>query len=157
MTFYSPVNTTSRDIRLLTLHPGEWQDDIHCDLFVASLDKNPDYQTLSYTWGDSTSTKPLFINSIEVRATQNLEAALRHIRHNAVSLTLWVDAICINQDNSAERTHQVSMMGQIYKSCTHCYMWLGCPDEYFKNDQRTPTEPVLDICELIFIHNHGFH
>jgi hypothetical protein len=38
---------------------------------------------------------------------------------------LWVDAICINQHNNQEKSHQVSMMGEIYKRDTQVLAWLG--------------------------------
>lgn len=147
---YKPINKDSRDIRLLTLRRGEWQDDIDCGLHVVSLDENPKYEALSYTWGSGSSTKPIFVNSNEVRVTVNLEAALRHIRSANRSHTLWIDALCINQDDVAEKTHQVALMGEMYKGCTSCYAWLGCPDEYFEGRQRSPDELVLKMCKYMF-------
>jgi hypothetical protein len=146
---YQPINKSSRDIRLLNLHRGEWQDDIECELHVVSLDEKPKYEALSYTWGSGSSTKPIFVNSNEVRVTVNLEAALRHIRNANQSHTLWIDALCINQKDVAEKTHQVALMAEIYKGCTHCYAWLGCPGEYLERDRRSPDETVLKMCKYM--------
>ncbi|KAF2100233.1 HET-domain-containing protein [Rhizodiscina lignyota] len=146
VSFYQePITKGSRDIRLLNLHLGRWEEDIQCDIRVVSLDSKPKYEAFSYTWGDASITKPIFVNSNECRATANLEAALRHIRRIDRPLVLWIDALCINQEDVAEKTHQVAMMAEIYRSCTHCYIWLGCPSEYFERNQRDPNEYVLKM------------
>ena len=51
--------------------------------------------------------------------------ALRRLRDPAVSRILWIDAICINQSDKNEKSHQVAMMGEIYSSCQKAIVWLG--------------------------------
>jgi hypothetical protein len=58
-----------------------------------------------------------------------LERALRRLRHRSDPQVLWVDAICINQSDDAERSQQVKVMGAIYKSTRHCKIWLGEVEE----------------------------
>ena len=50
----------------------------------------------------------------EMKFTKNLEAALRHLRIESRSRTLWVDAICINQNNVQEKNEHVLHMKAIY-------------------------------------------
>jgi hypothetical protein len=38
---------------------------------------------------------------------------------------LWIDAICINQKDTAERNEQVKQMGKIYKFAERVIVWLG--------------------------------
>lgn len=57
--------------------------------------------------------------------TVNLESALRHLRYAFVSRLLWVDALCINQNNNHEKTHQVKLMGDIYRRTRQGLIWLG--------------------------------
>src|SRR6201999_2476979 len=38
---------------------------------------------------------------------------------------LWVDYLCINQPNVAEKNHQVALMGQIYREASRVIVWLG--------------------------------
>ena len=40
-------------------------------------------------------------------------------------VVLWLDAICINQEDVTERGHQISMMGEIYRSASRVHIWLG--------------------------------
>jgi hypothetical protein len=124
---YASLVRESRDIRLLTLCAGNWNDVIRCMTCVVSLDLHPVYEAVSYAWGNPEDTKPLFLNGYEVFVTRNLESALRHLRKPDQDLSLWADALCIDQKNVDEKTHQVSMMGDIYSACRRVYIWLGTP------------------------------
>jgi hypothetical protein len=84
---YQPLSDSSHEIHLLELQPGERDSIVQVSLALASLDENPIYEALSYTWGDSTLTTPLHIiekDNFKCRfvfeATGNLELALRHLR-----------------------------------------------------------------------------
>lgn len=46
----------------------------------------------------------------------------------AGSLPIWIDALCINQQDVLERGHQVDMMGVIYRGAQRVIAWLGTPD-----------------------------
>ena len=123
------------EIRLLHLEGGPFDSVIGCRLEVVSLDKKPVYRALSYVWGDA-SNKPMtiIVNGTRFGVTVNLELALRRLRAhgNGAVVTLWADAVCINQDDVDERGKQVALMGRIYKSCTDVCVWLGplgCEDE----------------------------
>jgi Heterokaryon incompatibility protein (HET) len=69
------------------------------------------------------------VNGHDFQAKTNLEKALRRFRKEKLHQVLWVDAICINQIDMAERSKQVPIMGQIYKSCRECALWLGEVEE----------------------------
>ena len=87
-----------------------------------------DYAALSYVWGDSGQTCPIILNGQEVWVQQNLEIALRALSCRASfhgSYKLWVDAICINQHNSQERSRQIGKMRSIYGDAWEVIAWLG--------------------------------
>jgi hypothetical protein len=121
---YSPL-LGSRTIRLVALHPGDDGNPIRCNLFVANLDQNPIYHGLSYAWGDPSSTVPIICSDASIDVTINLSSALRRLRHRSESVTVWADALCINQADVAERNDQVRMMGDIYRTAVHTiiYLW----------------------------------
>lgn len=50
---------------------------------------------------------------------------LRSLRHKCDILTLWADAICINQENQNEKGQQVALMPRIYISAAIVYACLG--------------------------------
>jgi hypothetical protein len=72
-----------------------------------------DYAALSYVWGDEDRTGTIVVNGRETRVTRNLERALRALRGRPNfddRYKLWVDALCINQEDYEERDHQVGKM-----------------------------------------------
>jgi hypothetical protein len=130
---YEALNKECLEIRLVTVLPAtEPFAPIECSLYSVCLQENHTYTALSYAWGDPTVTASVIVNGIECHVTTNLESALRHIRDDVDHIVLWVDAICINQNNMLERNHQVQLMRQIYSN-VDVLVWLG--DEGDDSDQ----------------------
>ncbi|KAK1475439.1 HET domain-containing protein [Colletotrichum abscissum] len=121
---YEPLDLGIRSFRLLILYPGD--DDIRCDIFQAVLE--PDdiipYEALSYAWGGIDRTETITASGKWLPVTERLFTALVHLRTNETRI-LWVDAICIDQDNIAERGHQVGQMAGIYRQAEQVLIWLG--------------------------------
>jgi Heterokaryon incompatibility protein (HET) len=44
-------------------------------------------------------------------------------------MLLWIDAICINQDDREERRQQIGMMCRLYSRCSKLIVWLGAGDD----------------------------
>jgi Heterokaryon incompatibility protein (HET) len=84
-----------------------------------------EYEALSYAWGDPTITTPVTIHGLPFEVTTNLESALRHLRSERNTRTLWIDAICIQQLNHQERDEQIRIMGLIYATALKVVIWLG--------------------------------
>lgn len=82
---------------------------------------------LSYVWGDPKSKLPIEIDGKFILVTRNCYAALRALRHHTDAISLWVDAICINQDDPEDKGKQVALMGDIYRKAERAIAWLG-PD-----------------------------
>lgn len=123
---YKTLPDASDNLRLLIVHAGGMSEPIRCTLRIVSLHNKPSYDALSYTWGDSATTKPIEVDGFKIRITTNLEQALRHLRDVKNDLTLWVDAVYINQSDSSEKSQQVALVGQIYRQCAQVRIWLGC-------------------------------
>ncbi|KUJ15839.1 uncharacterized protein LY89DRAFT_539710, partial [Mollisia scopiformis] len=111
--------------RLLLVHPGAFDHPLNCSLIVCSLDEKPSYNALSYTWGGLGEPKFITLEGIAWEITANLEQALLHLRPSNKELSLWVDAICINQNDDREKAYQVEMMGDVYRFATRVRAWIG--------------------------------
>ena len=125
---YCPLSQEDREIRTIILLPStDPHLPIRCTTSKVSLNGLPKYHALSYAWGDPSITAPIFLDDVEVQVTTNLEAALRQIRIscNGAKMQLWIDAICINQNDPVERSQQVQLMGEIYTAATSALVWLG--------------------------------
>jgi hypothetical protein len=117
-------NLPKGQIRLLQIKPGYALSTIECAFTYQDLHKNGDYVALSYTWGQAIPSIPILVNGTVTMVTENLYMALLHLRKGKVT-KVWVDALCINQKNMAERSIQVSQMAQVYQGASMVYVWLG--------------------------------
>jgi hypothetical protein len=125
---YKSLDSERNEIRLLRITPNSNRDSIiYCQLFHTPLDHAPPYEALSYAWGDRSGMHKVLIDSSYVNVTPNLDHALRRLRPNPgdPELIIWVDALCINQEDIPERSIQTSKMRMIYKNANKVSIWLG--------------------------------
>lgn len=101
------------------------EDKLTGRLFAASLDQAPNYNAVSYVWGDQSQAFSITLNGgMAVRIGRNLHHALRDLRHTEHPIILWTDAICIQQNSNQEQNHQVQLMAQIYSRATTVRAWI---------------------------------
>lgn len=118
------------------LSSQDGDETVHCIMSRTSLSGSdqtdqppPEFNALSYVWGNPNDKTNIVINSKPVAVTCNLESALRHLRDWHIEETkgfpIWVDAVCINQDDTYEQSEQVGIMGNIYRRASRVFSWLG--------------------------------
>ncbi|KAF4637235.1 hypothetical protein G7Y89_g851 [Cudoniella acicularis] len=124
---YNPLDPSRDSIRLLRLKSDENSNaPINCTLFHTTLSEAPRYVALSYTWGDRSGSRQILIGGEVISVTPNLKHALQRLRRpSGEDLILWVDAICINQENIPERNIQTAGMRRIYQNAESVAVWLG--------------------------------
>jgi hypothetical protein len=130
---------------------------IRVELVTVSLLDKPAYVALSYVWGSPEDVGPrIFVNDQEFGVRRNLHDCLLALQRKRIGtkpdtngpahdaggedevgflrgIPLWIDALCINQDDIAERSHQVLLMGDIFRNAAGVVSWLGSKeDEYGK-------------------------
>ncbi len=117
-----------RCIRIVRIKKGDENRAIECKLEVVSIDSSVEFEALSYVWGDPTQTKSILCDGRWIRITKNLYDALRQLRaadKTRMGAPIWIDAICINQQDEIEKTAQVRMMHDIYSRASRTLIWLG--------------------------------
>ncbi|KAJ5062029.1 heterokaryon incompatibility protein-domain-containing protein [Bipolaris maydis] len=125
MYHYTALESENSDFRLLKLLRGSGSE-LECELSPQSLQNlHLPYEALSYTWGSSELVECIKLNGKPFWITDNLYAALRNLQLHDRDRILWIDAICINQENKAEQSQQVQQMGQIYEKAEKLLIWLG--------------------------------
>ncbi|PVI05405.1 HET-domain-containing protein, partial [Periconia macrospinosa] len=122
---YQPMSALSH-IRLLKLREASGPN-LAYDLIETPLDVAPAYESISYVWGDHKKTHTLALLSTQtvLSITPSLENALLHVCPQSQTGYLWIDQICIDQDNTTERSQQVGIMGKIYSKAQRVLIWLG--------------------------------
>jgi hypothetical protein len=140
---YSPLKPWQT--RILRLHPsqkytiGEQEPPLSADLLVATVSDTEGivieqsgeivgYTALSYTWGYPELSETLTCNKRRKMISSSNAAALIAIRSPTEQICVWIDAICINQDDTQEKSAQVARMLSIYKKARSVTAWLGEPD-----------------------------
>ncbi|KAI3540905.1 hypothetical protein CABS03_02278 [Colletotrichum abscissum] len=128
--FYEPL--IAHKIRLLRLSAAErHHDPIHIDIRLTDLTSGPKFEALSYTWadndGDDSKCDRVYVGKHWdiLPVTRNCASALRRLRFPYRERDLWVDAICIDQRNKQERSHQVGIMQYIYAAAVRVLIYLG--------------------------------
>jgi len=116
-------------IRLLRLLPDPCESSpIRCELLSYPLLESKGscpYESLSYAWSSVQKPCRIFIDRHSFSVGANLHAALVQLRDGYVERTLWVDAICIQQDDIVEKADQIELMPRIYAKATRTIVWLG--------------------------------
>ncbi|OAK98292.1 HET-domain-containing protein, partial [Phaeosphaeriaceae sp. SRC1lsM3a] len=119
---YHPLK--EMEFRLVKVLP-ERMSVLKTELLHQSLDDSLDYIAISYAWGDSMDTEELFLDGAKVPVATSLYYALTAVRRKKSEVLVWVDALCIDQQNADERATQVRLMGHIYSKATSVAVWLG--------------------------------
>lgn len=147
---YLPLGDAT-DMRVLEVEPGNFEGEIICTLhtcsvnfeYPAELKHDISYKTytnhaisrisgqriwytaLSYVWGDSAIVTSISCNGKSLNVTRNLSLAIRHLRDVRKPVVLWIDQICINQEDLQEKAQQVILMAKIYHRAWSTVVWLG--------------------------------
>jgi hypothetical protein len=123
--------------RIFHLLPGQADEEIQGQLVHDTLTSAHEYFAVSYLWGDAQSSRNIVIDKTAVSVRESLYQLFLHLRESQASLALWIDAICINQDNYQEKSTQIPLMGRIYSSAKSVLVWLGLSsddsDTFFKS------------------------
>jgi hypothetical protein len=98
-----------------------------------SIYEAPEYEALSYAWGNAPEEEESVCNGAGFRISRTLGQALRAVFTHSGSGSgssgssgwIWVDAICINQTDAVEKAHQVAGMGEVYSCADRVLVWLG--------------------------------
>ena len=128
---YPPIKQ-QKELRLLRIERGEFDEPVRCGISTAVVD-DADFEAVSYTWaeesGDSSECCRVFVNSVPFPVTRNCERALKRVRERPLRAFVWIDAICIDQSNDAERGHQVRLMPDIYSRAKTVLVYIGEGDD----------------------------
>jgi hypothetical protein len=165
---YSPLREDRNEIRLMRLLPGPVSADIEIEIF--HTERSARYEALSYVWGSPERTDVALVSKPAIIAkslsqlfatlttgsgprtalgiTRNLAVALHHLRNSEKPRVLWIDAICINQDDLIERSAEVLEMGSIYAHAKEVIVWLGPSSD----DSRLAIKTLSKLAEGIERH-----
>lgn len=159
------LDDTKQQIRLVSILPAPIQDNrFRCAIQTFDLEKAPPFTALSYIWGPPSPCHQILVGGGALEVRENLLHFLHEFRKQAEKEKsdeyLWIDQICINQKDIPERSHQVKMMGDIYKGADSVVVWLGDG----KHHRSGPTEyecirtfkDTGDPAPLLYVSENGY-
>lgn len=121
---HEPLDTSKATIRVLKLTSFSKKKGIRCILKHIDLADDA-YVCLSYTWGEDTPSHTIYINDRCFQVRDCLWTFLQKAQKQEIRDWLWIDAICIDQQNTAERNQQVRLMGDVYSRAKHVLVYAG--------------------------------
>lgn len=133
--------TASDHIRLINILPANRGSAIKLNIEHADINSHPEYECLSYAWGEDDHKLSVTIDDSSLLVTATLYVALEHLRHASQERKIWIDAVCINQKDIAERNSQVAIMRKIYKNATRVIVWIGPATE--------SSEQAMEFLEML--------
>lgn len=117
-------------MRLIQIQGGTKKDVISLRITQYAIHRRPAYAAISYTWGSiAAEMRQIRVNGRPFRVRVNLWHLLYHLRQRGESRFLWIDALCIDQQNLEERNFHVQLMGKIYETSALTIVWLGLPSD----------------------------
>ncbi|KAH6868095.1 heterokaryon incompatibility protein-domain-containing protein [Alternaria rosae] len=146
---HKPLQTRD-SIRVLELLAGTSGSTLSCRIFeIRRMDSDVQFEAISYVWGSP--FPECYLYDVESRTavtiTENLSLALQALRYPDRSRVLWADAVCINQSDNNEKSHQVEKMGLVYAAASMVIVWLGNKElreafEHVKSLEESPNDIV---------------
>ncbi|KAM3423462.1 hypothetical protein BST61_g893 [Cercospora zeina] len=159
---YLPLSDPERRIQILHLTAAEQYNalvvailkrtrvsEIHPNYEFELIEVLQTYEALSYSWGgafddDELADVKIVLSGHTVGIRGNLHNALHRLRYPDRARRLWVDALCINQDDVPERNGQVQSMETVYSSCAKVLVWLGEDTDILDGELIFSLATVLD-------------
>lgn len=128
MAQYQYQTLADDEIRLLYLDPGHSGEPLRASLQHVASAYLPNFETVSYCWGDITRSATIVIEHRTLAIPKGTAEALLRFRDPKNVKILWIDAVCIHQDNARERSVHVAKMHTIYASGAKNLIWIGEDD-----------------------------
>ncbi|KAH8724792.1 heterokaryon incompatibility protein-domain-containing protein [Phaeosphaeriaceae sp. PMI808] len=134
----------AENIRYLLLHPGSTGDPLECTLQTVPL-VEANFEAVSYVWGSDVRDQHIICNGRSLALTTNLFRVLRRIRQCDAARSIWADLICINQEDLDEKSHQVAIMGSIYRQASRVLIHMGDDDN---NHGQQVASLLSEVCSF---------
>ncbi|CAH0025435.1 unnamed protein product [Clonostachys rhizophaga] len=167
MLIYSALDADNAEIRLLAIAPEDYDDEICCSLSVVPLRSRscPQYEALSYVWGDPLTAKEVKVDGAPHPITVNLKSALRDLRYPSRSRAIWADAICINQADLDGKKPAAPF--DYFGAWSHVYArkwpllsswrWIGMTLRSWITQKRVREKDILNLKTFFGLSEFVFH
>ncbi|PQE31850.1 hypothetical protein CJF32_00005154 [Rutstroemia sp. NJR-2017a WRK4] len=127
---YLPLDYVMGEFRVFELWgSGNPSDPLKGMLAYTTRAEDIPYVCLSYTWGEEEPTEDMWLVGQRFKIRKRLADFFRTVRRENATFVIWIDAICIDQQNVAERNRQLPRMIDIYAAADMVVSWVGESDD----------------------------
>ena len=137
---YVPMKNP-QDIRVILLYPRLVFLPICCSLLQGPNMKLLFYEAISYTWGDLAATEDILVDGCTMKVTKSVYEVLATYSSSFMPKLLWIDFVCINQEDHVEKANQVQLMRKIYGGAEFCTVFLGQAPIHLELAQQEISSP----------------
>jgi hypothetical protein len=141
---YEPL-TNSRQIRLLKILRRKPGCGLQCELVHVNLEDWPSFEAISYTWRGQSSTESIIVDGKRLLVTPGVLEIAKYLESFYDARYIWVDGVCIDQQNLDEKNIQVPLMKDIYLRSFRVILWLG--PQYQVKDAHLARRL---LCQLVY-------
>lgn len=138
---FAPLSDDPFSVRLVQIHGFDKDGYVECSVHHNVLERGK-FLALSHVWGSENPTFKINIDGSYLWVRPNLWSFLTYATTSFAGANFWIDALCIDQDNLAEKNRQIPLMHQIFSRATKVISWLhGDPCgslRYSASDKRDP-------------------
>jgi hypothetical protein len=135
-------------VRPLCILPDKDGKHIQCQLVATNMYAGVVFPALSYVWGMGEVTMEILMNGQMMSISSHLHSFLVQIREEHKPVAIWVDAICINQIDDADKGAQISLMPKIYGAAYRTLIWLG-------SKEHTPFVGEGPVIRIRYVKDRG--
>lgn len=93
------------------------------------LENPPPYIAISYFWDSTSPRRGMFVDKKSFGVSETVLEVLNQALASQMSreshILLWIDQICINQNDQEEKLDQIYRMSEIYSKADRVFIWLG--------------------------------
>ncbi|KAF4454386.1 heterokaryon incompatibility protein [Fusarium austroafricanum] len=141
MLIYKPLSRDGSEIRVVRLlQSSDSETRISLELRHNRIEDG-NYSALSYVWGDPTDPVDIIVNQVSVQIRKNLHQALTKLPQKDFSGWIWIDSLCIQQNDNDEKSYPVGLMRVIYGQADCVYSCIG--------EAAKGTDLAMDFFEYI--------
>lgn len=147
---YSQLEDATAQIRLLRICSFDNATE-KVELRITShfIQDAPEFVAISYTWGSPSNLSSVLLNDSRIEVRENCHNALLQCRQQNIKQHIWIDSICINQDNIDEKGTQVAMMASLYRHASQVLVSIQPSHQSEPRSGNVASKILVELADMV--------
>lgn len=109
----------------------------------------PEFVAISYTWGSPSNLSSVLLNDSRIEVRENCHNALLQCRQQNIKQHIWIDSICINQDDVDEKGTQVAMMASLYRHASQVLVSIQPSNHSEPRSGNVASRTLVELADVV--------